>query len=170
MAVAYLEVAFGSEAVAADVALERSLTGVRPDVNLQGRIAAEDFTAVATPVLEQLILLATRRVASGRKGAVVAEAQLIGQIRSQEALRRVVQYVLRRPLQHLQRARSFRIRRRFRRLQDRIRKRSARQLRHETRRRERERRRGRRCRFRRCAQFASIFGYFNSLSTIFLIT
>lgn len=136
---AYLEIAFGSEAIAADVALERSFTGVRPNMNLERRIAAEHLAAVAAAVLEELILLTAGRVASGRKSAGVAESELVGQVGGQEALRRVVQHVLRRPLEHLQRARSFRIGRRFRVLQDCVRKGSAGQLRHQIRRREGER-------------------------------
>ena len=121
----YLEISFGGESVSANVALERSFTRMRADVDLQGRVAAKDFAAVATPVLEQLILLASGTVASGRKGAAAAESQLVGQVGGQQALRRVVQNVLGRPLQHFQRTGSFRIGRRLRALQDRIRKGSA---------------------------------------------
>lgn len=47
------EIAFGGETIAAHVALERTLAGVRTDVDLQGAVAAEDFAAIATSVLEE---------------------------------------------------------------------------------------------------------------------
>ena len=41
-----LEVALGGEAVAADVALVGPLARVAPDVDLEGRVGAEDLAAV----------------------------------------------------------------------------------------------------------------------------
>ncbi len=54
-----LEVALCGEPVTTNVALERPLASVRPDVNLQSRIAAKYFSAIATTVLEELVFLAT---------------------------------------------------------------------------------------------------------------
>ena len=70
----HFQVTFGGETISANVALERSFSGVRPNVNLQCRITAEHFTAVAAPVLEQLIFLAFVR----RAVAIAAESKLIG--------------------------------------------------------------------------------------------
>lgn len=55
----HLQVAFGRESVAANVALERTLARVRSDVDLKSRVAAKDFATVAASVLKQLILFAT---------------------------------------------------------------------------------------------------------------
>lgn len=147
-----LEVAFGGEPVAANVALERPFAGVRSNVDLQGRIAAEHLAAVPATVLEQLIFLAagtavgaatsvrasgTARMSAGPVAAhSVAEAQLVGQVGGQQSLRRVVQHILGRPLEQIQRTGPFRIRRRIGCLQDGVGQRTAGQLRHETGRRE----------------------------------
>lgn len=49
----HLEVAFSREATAAHVALVGPFAGVRPDVNLERGVAAENLAAVATAMLEQ---------------------------------------------------------------------------------------------------------------------
>ena len=86
----HLQVALGGEPVAANVALERAFACVRPNVDLQCRIAAEHLTAIAATVLEQLVLLASRRagrLAAGRTrrtcaraAHAVPETELVGQI------------------------------------------------------------------------------------------
>ena len=45
-----LEVAFCCKTVATNVALERTFTSMRPDVDLQRRVAAENFPTISTPV------------------------------------------------------------------------------------------------------------------------
>ena len=110
-----LEVALGGEPVAANVALERPFARVRPDVNLQSRVAAKHFPAVAATVFEQLIFLSTRSAGSAatavtsvrssrmavssRASHSVTESEFIGQIGGQQTLRRIVQYLLGSPLQ-----------------------------------------------------------------------
>lgn len=66
----HLQIAFGRESIAANVALEGTFARVRSNVNLKGRIAAKDFTTVATSMFKQLILFATR--ATRRSTSTVA--------------------------------------------------------------------------------------------------
>ena len=48
-----LQVAFGRESIAANVAFERPFTRVRSDVNLKCRIAAKHFTTIAATMFEE---------------------------------------------------------------------------------------------------------------------
>lgn len=94
----HLEVAFSREATAAHVALVGPFAGVRPDVNLERGVAAENLAAVATAMLEQ------RRVTTtvGRC-FVVGERELVEKAVRQNALRGRVEHLLRLLLQHRQR-------------------------------------------------------------------
>ena len=85
-----LEVALGGEAVAADIALVRPLTRVTPDVNLQRRVRAEHFTAVATSVLEKRFsLLLVLLLANTEVSQVVGQKALTSIVK--DALRSLLQ-------------------------------------------------------------------------------
>ena len=80
-----LEVALGGEAIAADVALVRPLTGVAPDMDLQCRVGPKHFATIATPVFKKwfpffLVLFLTNTEVS----------QIVGQ----QALTSIVKYSL----------------------------------------------------------------------------
>jgi hypothetical protein len=110
-----LEVALGGEATAADVALERALTCVRSNVDLERGVAAEDLAAITAAVLEEglapsapalpVVRGEPRALAARAAPAAAAstpEGQLVREVVGQEALARVVEHLLGPLLQHLQ--------------------------------------------------------------------
>ena len=93
-----LEVALCGEPRAADIALEGSLTSVRPDVDLEGGIGSKDLSAVPAAMLEEGLSPPLAVV----RDFVLAEGQLIGQVPSEQTLRGRVEHLLGALLQHLQ--------------------------------------------------------------------
>ena len=93
-----LQITLGCESVAADVALVGPLAGVAADVDLEGRVGAEDLSAVPAAVLEEgLAALAALPL-----GAVLVGGE-VGEVVGEESLTSVVEDALGALLQQLER-------------------------------------------------------------------
>ena len=89
------QVAFGGKPVSAHVALERPLSGVRPDVDLQRTVTSEDLAAVTAAMFEKRVVasavVAGLRIVTARAFAVFGRGAIPElQIRGKKALTGIV--------------------------------------------------------------------------------